>query len=46
LRAVVNFSPRQIGPFSSEVLTLGTYRGEAVLLVAPQPRAQPGDKLG
>jgi tRNA-binding protein len=44
--AVVNFPPRQIGPFVSEVLTLGTYRGEAVLLVNPDPQAQPGDRLG
>ncbi len=44
--AVVNFPPRQVGPFLSEVLTLGTYRGGAVLLVAPEAGAQPGDKLG
>jgi tRNA-binding protein len=44
--AVVNFPPRQIGPFSSEVLTLGTYRGETVLLANPDPQAQPGDRLG
>ncbi|HLW44893.1 MAG TPA: tRNA-binding protein [Acidimicrobiales bacterium] len=44
--AVVNFSPRQIGPFLSEVLTLGTYRGDKVLLVEPAADAQPGDRLG
>jgi len=44
--AVVNFPPRQIGPFWSEVLTLGTYRDETVLLVTPEPDAQPGDRLG
>ena len=44
--AVVNFPPRQIGPFWSEVLTLGTYREKRVLLVAPEPEAQPGDRLG
>lgn len=43
--AVVNFPPRQIGPFMSEVLTLGTYRGDAVLLVDPAPDAEPGDRL-
>jgi tRNA-binding protein len=44
--AVVNFPPRQIGPFMSEVLTLGTYRGDTVLLVDPAPDAEPGDRLG
>ena len=44
--AVVNFPPRQIGPFWSEVLTLGTYREKRVLLVSAAPDAQPGDRLG
>ena len=44
--AVVNFPPRQIGPFQSEVLTLGTYRENRVLLVSPEPEAEPGDRLG
>ncbi len=44
--AVVNFPPRQIGPFWSEVLTLGTYREKKVLLVAPEAEAEPGDWLG
>ena len=44
--AVVNFPPRQIGPFVSEVLTLGTYRGSTVLLVSPERDAEPGDRLG
>ena len=44
--AVVNLPPRQVGPYLSEVLTLGTYRGDTVLLVAPAARAQPGDRLG
>jgi tRNA-binding protein len=43
--AVVNFPPRQIGPFISEVLTLGTYRGETVLLIDPAAQAQPGDRM-
>ena len=34
--AVVNFAPRQIGPFMSEVLTLGMPDGSgAVVLVSP-----------
>jgi tRNA-binding protein len=44
--AVVNFPPRQIGPFRSEVLTLGSYSADGVLLVSPDPGAQPGDRLG
>ena len=43
--AVVNFQPRQIGPVRSEVLVLGTYSAEGVLLVSPEPRAL-GDRLG
>ena len=44
--AVVNFPPRQIGRFWSEVLTLGTYRESTVLLVSPEAEARPGDRLG
>ena len=37
--AVVNFPPRQIGPFMSEVLTLGLpdVNGEVVLVVPDKP---------
>ena len=37
--AVVNFPPRQIGPFMSEVLTLGLpdADGEVVLVVPDKP---------
>jgi tRNA-binding protein len=44
--AVVNFPPRQIGPVRSEVLVLGTYSGEKVLLLAPEPHAALGDRVG
>jgi tRNA-binding protein len=45
--AVVNFPPKQIGPFQSEVLVLGAYddAGEVVLLNPDQPVA-PGSKIG
>jgi tRNA-binding protein len=45
--AVVNFAPKQIGPFVSEVLVVGAYdeRGEVVLLNVDQPVA-PGSKIG
>jgi tRNA-binding protein len=42
---VVNFPPRQIGPVRSEVLVLGTYLDGRVLLVGPEPDAQPGDRV-
>ena len=44
--AVVNFPPRQIGPFLSEVLTLGVAneRGE-VVLVTPDSDAPDGSRL-
>ena len=45
--AVVNFPPKQIGPFVSEVLVLGAYNeaGEVILLNPDQPVA-PGSKIG
>ena len=44
--AVVNFPPRQIGPFWSEVLVLGAL-GEAnrVVLLAPDEDVQPGARI-
>ena len=45
--AVVNFAPKQIGPFVSEVLVMGAYneRDEVILLSVDQPVA-PGSKIG
>jgi tRNA-binding protein len=43
---VVNFPPRQIGPVRSEVLVLGTYSEEGVLLLSPEPGAALGDRVG
>jgi len=44
--AVVNFPPRQIGPFMSEVLTLGMPDDEgAVVLVRPDLRVPDGGRL-
>lgn len=45
--AVVNFAPKRIGPFVSEVLVLGAYddHGDVVLLAPDQPVA-PGSKIG
>jgi tRNA-binding protein len=44
--AVVNFPPRQIGPFMSEVLTLGFPDTEGgVVLMAPDVRVPNGGRL-
>ena len=44
--AVVNFPPRQIGPFMSEVLTLGVANADGeVVLVSPDSDAPDGSRL-
>ena len=43
---VVNFPPRQIADFMSEVLVLGTYSKQGVVLIKPDEEVQNGDKLG
>jgi tRNA-binding protein len=43
---VVNFPPRQIADFMSEVLVLGTYSTQGVVLIQPEQRVENGDKLG
>ncbi|MDD4719006.1 MAG: tRNA-binding protein [Bacilli bacterium] len=43
---VVNFPPRQIADFMSEVLVLGTYSKQGVVLIQPERQVQKGDKLG
>ena len=43
---MVNFPPRQIGPFMSEVLTLGMPDSDgAVVLIKPDFKVQNGGKL-
>lgn len=44
--AVVNFPPRQIANFMSEVLVLGTYSEGGVVLITPDKRIKNGDRLG
>lgn len=44
--AVVNFPPRQIANFMSEVLVLGTYSEGGVVLIRPDQDVSNGDKLG
>ena len=44
--AVVNFPPRQIGPFMSEVLTLGFADADgAVVLIQPQQAVPNGSRM-
>lgn len=43
---VVNFPPRQIADFSSEVLVLGVYATQGVVLIQPEQPVKKGDKLG
>jgi tRNA-binding protein len=45
--AVVNFPPRRIGPFSSEVLVLGALDDiKGVVLLRPDQDAEPGSRIG
>lgn len=43
---VVNFPPRQIADFISEVLVLGIYAEQGVVLIKPEQRVKKGNKLG
>jgi tRNA-binding protein len=44
---VVNFPPRRIGPFLSEVLVLGAIDDQrGVVLVRPDRGAEPGSRIG
>ena len=44
---VVNFPPKQIGPFVSEVLVMGAYtEGGEVILLRPDETVAPGAKIG
>ncbi len=45
--AVVNFPPKQIGPFVSEVLVLGAYvEGHTVVLLRPAQDVERGSRVG
>lgn len=44
--AVVNFPPRNIAGFMSEILVMGTYSQGGVVLISPDKPVQPGDILG
>ena len=44
--AVVNFPPKQIADFLSEVLVLGVYSKDGVVLIEPNKPVNNGEKLG
>lgn len=45
--AVVNFPPKRIGPFVSEVLVLGAYdEADQVILLRPDFEVSPGARIG
>ena len=43
---VTNFPPRQIADFMSEILVLGIYSKNGVVLIKPEVPVEKGDKLG
>ena len=44
---VVNFPPKRIGPFMSEVLVLGAYAdGQTVVLLRPDQDVEGGSRIG
>jgi tRNA-binding protein len=44
---VVNFPPKRIGPFVSEVLVTGAFTGEGhVVLLRPDHDVEPGSRIG
>lgn len=44
--AVVNFPPLNIAGFESEVLVLGVYSADGVVLLAPECEVEIGSKIG
>ena len=43
---MVNFPTRQIADFMSEVLVLGVYGQQGVVLIHPEQGVKKGDKIG
>ncbi|WP_256218468.1 tRNA-binding protein [Bacillus sp. MUM 116] len=43
---VVNFLPMKVADYSSEVLVMGVYSEQGVVLIEPQQKVKKGDRLG
>jgi tRNA-binding protein len=43
---VVNFPPMKVADFTSEVLVMGVYSEQGVVLIEPQQTVKKGDRLG
>jgi len=43
---VINFPPKQIADFMSEVLVLGVYSEDGVVLIEPEQKVELGSRLG
>ncbi len=43
---VVNFPPKQIADFMSEVLVLGIYSKKGIILIEPESKVEKGDRVG
>lgn len=43
---VVNFPPKRVAGIKSEILILGVYHGDGVVLIEPEREVALGDKLG
>lgn len=46
IMAVINFPPKQIGPFMSECLVMGVYNSNGVVLLEPNHKVENGEKIG
>ena len=44
--AIINFPPRKIADFMSEILILGVYSKKGVVLLTPEHKVEKGDKIG